>query len=57
MTAALGWSSGYLATAAMVAAPLRVTPSEQEQAGTVMVFFLIGGLGVGALFGWVWLLL
>jgi hypothetical protein len=41
----------------MVAAPLRVTPSEQEQAGTVMVFFLIGGLGVGALFGWVWLLL
>jgi equilibrative nucleoside transporter 1/2/3 len=57
LTAALGLSSGYLATAAMVAAPKRVTQSEQEPAGTIMVFWLIGGLSVGALCGWLWLLL
>ena len=57
LTAALGLSSGYLATAAMVAAPMRVTLIEQEPAGTIMVFWLIGGLSVGALCGWLWLLL
>jgi len=33
-----------------------VAPHEAELCGTVMVFFLLTGLTLGALAGWLWLL-
>ncbi|KAK3262420.1 hypothetical protein CYMTET_28724, partial [Cymbomonas tetramitiformis] len=56
LTFALGISSGWVATVAMVTGPTRVAVHEQESAGHLMVVCLVLGLTAGALSGWLWLL-
>jgi equilibrative nucleoside transporter 1/2/3 len=56
LTLALGLTNGWYSSAAMMAGPKAVAAHEAETCGTVMVFFLLLGLTVGALCGWLWLL-
>ena len=56
LTALLGLSNGWLTTQLMMAAPRSVGPDKAEAAGTVMVLFLVLGLALGSVCGWVWLI-
>ena len=56
LTLALGLTNGLYSSAAMMSGPKAVAPHQSETCGTVMVFFLLLGLAVGALCGWLWLL-
>jgi hypothetical protein len=40
----------------MTMAPMGLPPATAELAGSIMAFFLIGGLTAGAFLGWLWLL-
>ena len=56
LTAALGATNGWYSTAAMMAGPRWAAEEDAEACGTVMVFFLLVGLALGAMCGWLWLL-
>lgn len=56
LTFLLGVSNGYLSSLAMMRAPHGLDPTSAEGAGTMMVFFLLTGLTLGAFSGWLWLL-
>ena len=56
LTSLLGLSNGWLTTQLMMAAPRSVGPDQAEAAGTVMVLFLVLGLALGSVCGWVWLI-
>jgi equilibrative nucleoside transporter 1/2/3 len=56
LTLALGLTNGWYSSVAMMQGPKMVAAHEAETCGTVMVFFLLIGLAVGALCGWLWLL-
>lgn len=56
LTIALGGTNGYVSSSSFVSAPLCVESHEAETAGILMVAFLLSGLTVGALCGWLWVL-
>ena len=57
MTFCLGLTNGFLTTSAMSTGPTLFGPREAEVAGTMMVFFLLFGLSIGACAGWLWIFL
>ena len=56
ITGALGFSNGWLTSNCLIEAPLRVVAQDAEKTEMLMVWFLLLGLLVGALLGWIWLL-
>ena len=57
VTFCLGLTNGFLTTSAMSTGPTLFGPREAEVAGTMMVFFLLFGLSIGACAGWLWIFL
>ena len=57
VTYCLGITNGFLTTCGMSTAPTLFNPKESEVAGTMMVFFLLSGLSLGAMSGWLWVFL
>ena len=56
ITAALGFSNGWVTANCLMTAPSRVKARDAEKTEMFMVWFLLLGLLVGALLGWLWLL-
>lgn len=56
LTAALGLSNGYLTSLVMIVAPKNVSILESETAGIIMTIFLVGGLAIGSILGWLWII-
>lgn len=56
LTAALGFSNGYVTTVLMMVTPKVVSEDKAEVAGVLMVLFLVVGLFLGSFAGWLWLL-
>ena len=55
LVASLGLTNGWYSSVGMMTAPKTfVENGDQEICGTVMVFFLLGGLATGAACGWLW---
>jgi len=58
VTFSLGITNGFLTTCSMSNAPAIFNDSKTaEIAGTMMVFFLLSGLSLGACGGWLWIFL
>ena len=55
LTLALGVTNGWYSASVMMTAPKAVSAAECEACGTIMVFFLLSGLTIGAFCGWLWL--
>lgn len=55
LTFLLGSSNGYLSSLALMKGPVCLSPANAERAGTLLVFFLLAGLTLGAFSGWLWL--
>ena len=55
LTLALGVTNGWYSASVMMTAPKAVSAAECEACGTIMVFFLLSGLTMGAFCGWLWL--
>ena len=55
LTLALGLTNGWYSASVMMTAPKAVSAAECEACGTIMVFFLLSGLTIGAFCGWLWL--
>lgn len=56
LTAMLGLSNGYMTSLVMIVAPKNVPVLESETAGIIMTLFLVSGLTIGSLLGWVWII-
>uniref|UniRef100_A0A7S2SXR6 Equilibrative nucleoside transporter n=1 Tax=Chloropicon primus TaxID=1764295 RepID=A0A7S2SXR6_9CHLO len=56
ITAFLGFSNGWLTSNCLMKAPSLVNHRDAEKTEMLMVWFLLLGLMVGALLGWLWLL-
>ncbi|KAK2974407.1 hypothetical protein RJ640_021263 [Escallonia rubra] len=54
INAALGTTNGYLTSVLMILAPKLVPVEESETVGIVMSLFLMTGLAMGSLLGWLW---
>jgi len=52
VVALFAYSGGFLGAILMMVGPTKVSPPEKEVAGTVMAFFLVMGLAVGAGASW-----
>ncbi|GJN32709.1 hypothetical protein PR202_gb21231 [Eleusine coracana subsp. coracana] len=56
LTAFLGLTNGYLTVCVLTEAPKGLKGPEQNAVGNILVFFLLAGLFVGAVLGWLWLI-
>lgn len=56
ITACLGFSNGWLSANCLMEAPSKVSHKDAEKTEMLMVWFLLLGLTVGALLGWLWVL-
>ncbi|KAK3016679.1 LOW QUALITY PROTEIN: hypothetical protein RJ639_007084 [Escallonia herrerae] len=54
VSAVLGTTNGYLTSVLMILAPKLVPVEESETVGIVMSLFLMTGLAMGSLLGWLW---
>nr|XP_043624667.1 equilibrative nucleotide transporter 3-like isoform X2 [Erigeron canadensis] len=52
----LGLTNGYLAVCVLMAAPKGYKGPEQNALGNLLVFFLLGGIFLGAALDWLWLI-
>ncbi|EFJ13795.1 hypothetical protein SELMODRAFT_446206 [Selaginella moellendorffii] len=56
VSALLGITNGYYTSAIMIKAPKLVPVEESETTGILLVVFLVAGLSLGSIVGWVWVL-
>lgn len=56
LTISLGYTNGLYTSWLMMTGPSRVSQAESEAAGVIMVLFLVLGLTLGSIAGWLWLL-
>ncbi len=54
ITAMLGFSNGWLTSNCLMEAPKRVDKVDAEKTEMFLVWWLLLGLMVGALLGWLW---
>ncbi|XP_071706533.1 equilibrative nucleotide transporter 3-like [Rutidosis leptorrhynchoides] len=56
LVSVLGFSNGYLMVCVLMAAPKGYKGPEQNALGNLLVFFLLGGIFLGAALDWLWLI-